>query len=769
MIDDRTDVLGHEPPAITDKAAAGLLLEQYGMSGAVQRLRSERDANFLIEGNEGQFVLKVSNAAEMRQIVDLENAAMAHAGATASVTIPRVVQTQSGQLVGEYRPTADTLHLVRLITGVPGRAADETSIAPGFAHQLGAVCAGMALALRDFDHPAASRTIDWDPRRVTTLQSAVSALPEARHVQIAELLVRLQSLESGLHGLPSAVLHSDVTLSNVMVDDRGDVRAVIDFGDMHRSTRVVDAAISLASLLRVSTDLWNDAHDFVDGYQSVSLFEADEAAVLADLVLARLCTTVLISAKRQRLPGVDPAQVAHMDQGSWRVIDELTSYSETVLKQRFLRATGLSRSGSAVDRSRNLLARRSEFTGGKLSPLFYSKPLTLVSGRGAWVFSDSGEKYLDAYNNVPVLGHAHPAVVQSVAKQGLDLNINSRYLHPNFVELAERLISSLPDGLDTCIFTNSGSEANDLAWRMAQEFTGRSGAIVSSSAYHGVTEATAALSPNTWQAGRSARHVASFHPPARDQEGIIPGAAEGHRCWSEANTQLASRGFTAALTLFDPMFTSGGILDPAPHFVGALTQAAHDAGSLVLADEVQAGFGRSGAGLWSFSATGISPDFVTLGKPMGNGFPIAALITRSEIAERFALAGEYFSTFGGNPVSCAAALTVLDVIEARGLVESSRSVGFHLRERIDEALNGCQALVDVRGIGLIAGVEFSAEIDSARKVDKLVEEMRNRGVLVGCTGPRNTVLKIRPPLIWNESHVEVMIKALTDAVRDIDW
>jgi 4-aminobutyrate aminotransferase-like enzyme len=373
-------------------------------------------------------------------------------------------------------------------------------------------------------------------------------------------------------------------------------------------------------------------------------------------------------------------------------------------------------------------------------------------------------RYLDAYNHVPVVGHAHPAVAQAVGRQTATLNVNARYLHPNAVELAERLLATMPDGLDTCVFVNSGSEANDLAWRMATCHTGRAGALVTSTSYHGVSAATAALSANTWRAGVRPGHVATMAAP-RAAGDVIPGQREASAAVAAACAWLSERSLELALCVVDPMFTSGGILHAGTDYLAGLVDAVHRCGGLFLADEVQAGFGRSGHGMWSFSRFGITPDFVTLGKPMGNGYPVAALITRSDIVRSFTAVDEFFSTFGGTPTAAAAALTVLDIIEQEDLVVRSRRYGDLLRERISRCLAGLPCDVDVRGAGLISGIEFHSR--SVDLMPSLVERLRSERILVGSTGPGGRTLKVRPPLIWTDEHIDIFVAGLRNSVVDL--
>jgi 4-aminobutyrate aminotransferase-like enzyme len=299
-------------------------------------------------------------------------------------------------------------------------------------------------------------------------------------------------------------------------------------------------------------------------------------------------------------------------------------------------------------------------------------------------------------------------------------------------------------GLDTVMLVNSGSEANDIAWRIAAGVTGRDGAIVTQHAYHGVTAAIADLSPEEWPEGFDVPRVARILPDAGGDD--VAAAAAG----------LAEAGHALAATFIDAGLTSDGVHPLTPDRLAAIVQATHDAGGLFVADEVQVGYGRSGEHLWTFAHLGATPDFVTLGKPMGNGYPVAAVLTRREIVDGFAFAGSVFSTFGGNPVAAQAGLAVLDVIRDERLIPQVKRVGELLLRRIGELQTRYDEIVAVRGLGLLIGVE----LDDAARAKGVVDGMRERGVLIGRTGRHDDVLKIRPPLVFDEKNAAVLLAAL---------
>jgi 4-aminobutyrate aminotransferase-like enzyme len=368
-----------------------------------------------------------------------------------------------------------------------------------------------------------------------------------------------------------------------------------------------------------------------------------------------------------------------------------------------------------------------------------------VRAEGVWIHEPGGHRLLDAYNNVPVVGHCHPRVTEAVVRQTRLGAVNARYLAEPLVELAERLLGTFPSaiGLDTVLLVNSGSEANDLAWRFAAEVTGRNGAVVTENAYHGVTAATTALSPEEWPSSRRPPRVARIPPPGSGADLAAALAA----AVAELDDGLAA-------TFLDGAVMSDGIYSPEEAELRLLVERTHAAGGLYVADEVQAGHGRLGPELWSFVPHGIAPDVVTLGKPMGNGYPVAAVVTRRELAERFPYAGTTFSTFGGNPVAASAALAVFDVLEDERLPERATGLGARLRSAIESLRK--EDVVEVRGTGLLAGVQLSR----AEVAEHAADRLREQGILVGRTGKRGDVLKIRPPLVFTDEHAELLVAAL---------
>lgn len=776
MSDHRPDLLSTPPPDIDPAGALDLVRTQWlPQAGRASVVACERDAIFSIDD---AYILKISHEAETASSVDMEIQAQ-NLLAAASPPIPVPVQIPT---VGGDRTTlarAETpdgkVHLARLATVLPGRELEGRPISCETAFDMGALGARVQRALQGFFHPDGNRVRDWDIRRLPAIAPATGAL--------RDIATRVAPALAATRGMSSSIQHADLTLTNVLADGET-VCGVIDFGDMHHTADVCDFAVTLASVLRNTaprqdTSLWDLAAATIDGYQSVRLMSLDEATILGELVLARLAATEVISRRRTDAFAGNADYIARYDDANARTLTELAALPAPELSRRILRIAGLAyaprrfdlhperavpASPEAADAA--LLDRRRAVMGGALSPLFYRSPLHIVGGRGPWMYTADGRTLLDAYNNVAVIGHSHPAVTQAVSKQLEVLNTHSRYLHDGIVTLAERILATMPPELDTCLFTTSGTEANELAWRFATAHTGRSAAVVAEHAYHGSTRWMADLSSNEWPPGYRPGHVETFAAPRNLTEET--GRAAAKERIAAAAARAAAAGDGAALVVADSMFTSEGILDAPASFFQGLADAAHQAGALYLADEVQAGYGRTGPQLWRFALAGVVPDLVSLGKPMGNGFPLAALVTRADIAAALAADYEYFSTFAATPVAAAAGLAVLDTLTDRAIPQRSVTVGDYLAGALVDLARSHPALGEVRHRGLMIGIDLVAGGEPAPRpwAQDLRENLVRHGVLAGLTGPTGTVLKVRPPLVWTERHADLFLQALTGALRD---
>jgi len=422
------------------------------------------------------------------------------------------------------------------------------------------------------------------------------------------------------------------------------------------------------------------------------------------------------------------------------------------------------------------LASRKSLLGKNLS-VSYQRPLKIVRGWMQYLYDETGRAYLDVYNNVPLVGHSHPQVVRAAQEQLALLNTNTRYLHDNVVRYAERLTALLPEPLRVCYFLNSGSEANELALRLARAHTQREDVIVLEHAYHGHTNTLIDISPYKFNGpgggGRKSWvHVAPIPDDYRGphRRGDPHAGAKYAGGVGEIADQLREEGRGVAAFIAETLPSVAGQIVFPPNYLAEAYRRVRSVGGVCIADEVQVGFGRLGTHFWGFASQNAVPDIVVLGKPMGNGFPLAAVITTREIAESFANGMEFFSTFGGNAVACAAGLAVLDVLRDENLQERARRVGDYWMARLKKLQESCALLGDVRGSGLFLGIDLVREAatrePATQQADYIVNRLRECGVLAGTDGPHHNVIKLRPPLIFCETDADLFVDTLERVLQE---
>lgn len=423
--------------------------------------------------------------------------------------------------------------------------------------------------------------------------------------------------------------------------------------------------------------------------------------------------------------------------------------------------------------SSNLLERRLRVLG-EHAPLFYDEPLHLVRGEGVWLFDAEGKPYLDAYNNVPHVGHCHPRVVEAMARQAAILNTHTRYLHESIVAYAELLTAQFDPSLSRVMFCCTGSESNELALRIARHCTQGEGIIVSSHSYHGNTAATIAAS--SWFTPvegrgpliRTVRIIDTYREPntSPHEAARLQAAAV-----EEAIGSFASAGIRLAGLLYCSAFAHEGLPQLAPGFLTPALELVRRAGGLFICDEVQAGFGRFGAAMWGHQRLAAVPDIVTLGKPMGNGYPLAGVVARPDLVARFTTDHMYFNTFAGGPVAAAAGSAVLGVLADEGLLENARRVGRYLVEGLRRLQSRYALLGDIRGEGLMIAAELVHDREQRTPAPELarrvINEMARRRVLISRVGPYDNLLKIRPPLPFSVANADQFLDTLQDVLAAV--
>lgn len=423
----------------------------------------------------------------------------------------------------------------------------------------------------------------------------------------------------------------------------------------------------------------------------------------------------------------------------------------------------------------NLLARRFKVMG-RHSPIFYEEPLHLVRGEGVWLYDNQGRQYLDVYNNVPHVGHCHPHVVQALHQQASQLNIHSRYLNDNLVNYLERLTATFDESLSMAMLTCTGSEANELALRMARHATSAQGIIVTDFAYHGNTESVAEIGTGFMPEAKRTKRVKAFSIP--DSYRGLVGVAQEDLAQAYADQvqqaidEFEEEGIKVAGILVCPDFANEGLLNVPKGFLEKAVANVRRAGGLFIADEVQAGFGRTGKHMWAHQAYGVTPDIVTLGKPMGNGHPLAGVVARPDLVEGFSEQAMYFNTFSSTPVSSAVGMAVLDVLEQEKLQENALSTGRYVLNGLKRLQEKFDLIGEVRGLGMFFALELvldqKTKQPAIHQAKRLINIMRYKGVLISTIGVTDSILKLRPPMPFNQAHADLLLETLADSFEQLN-
>ena len=428
-----------------------------------------------------------------------------------------------------------------------------------------------------------------------------------------------------------------------------------------------------------------------------------------------------------------------------------------------------------MTRASDELFQRRKRALGPAYRLFYERPLYLVKGEDVWLYDADGNKFLDCYNNVPSVGHCHPEVVAALAKQASMLNTHTRYLHHAIVEYSEMLADTLPGDLSVCSLVCTGTEANDLAYRIARSVTGNRGAIKTEGAYHGNSTLVTELSREYEFVRPMPDFIAEAEPPytyrgsfGSDEPNYVEAYAD---CVDAAIDRLAENGHKPAMMIIDSIFDGKGILTPPPEYLHMVYKKVRAAGGLIVADEVQSGLTRLGDNMWGFMDSAVVPDIVTMGKPMGDGHPLAVVVTTPEIAAEFAKETHYFNTFGGNPVSAEVGKKVLEIVLRDNLLGNVKETGDYLMSGLQNLAESHELIGEVRGKGFFVGVELVTDRDektpAERQAAAAIELLRESGVLISRIGRQRNILKIRPPLTFRREHADIVLEKLDAALSRV--
>jgi len=775
------------PPSYTKEDVKRLLSDLYSLDHIlIKPLDGYIDLNFYIKDqHQGQeFVFKISNTFQKEEILAIQHQAMNLVSTLhSSIKCQAISPTLKGKEITKITHPTGASHLVRLLTYLPGTFFSNLEAhSQALFENLGQVLGEMDRIMENFYHPSLHYYFNWDLQNFLDLEVNIPLLQPLAVRRLVKYFMRQYNtvVSPILPKLRRSVIHNDANGYNILVQAKGKdwlITGFIDFGDMIYTHTIFELAIAIAYAIPGQPDPLETACRITAGYHQKYPLNELELEVLFPLISARLCTTLLISASQLQLDpkneyltiSVEPAREALETLIKIDPLKALKAFRDACGFPVYLHSIGLSPEQLSQAR-KNLL--------GKNLSTSYKSPLKIVRGAFQYLYDHKGQRYLDTVNNVCHVGHCHPDVVEAGQKQMAILNTNTRYLHDNIIEYAQQLSATLPEPLQVCYFVNSGSEANELALRLARAYTGKKDFIVIDQAYHGNTNAVIEISPYKFDG------PGGIGAPPHVHKAPIPGTYRGPYKTSDSQAglkyaqevlklieELQKNNKKPAAFIHESIMSVAGQIVFPQNYLSEVYKYVRDAGGICIADEVQVGFARIGSHMWAFEAQGVVPDIVTMGKPMGNGHPLGAVFTTKEIADSFDNGMEYFNTYGGNPVSCAIGLSVLKVIRDEGLQENALKVGKFMKNGLNFLLKKHSLIGDVRGMGLFLGIEL---VQSRKTLEpaknhayEIAEKMKDNGILISIDGPLHNVIKIKPPIVFSESDASFYIETLNRILSNL--
>lgn len=734
----------------------------------IKKLNGYENENYLITTATKKYIFKTYPAQTVSaSLLKAECAALMFLQEPANVLTPIPIRFITGEYVKVL--SLETGHkMCRMLSFLPGDFLGDQKPSKKLIFRLGFFLATINLKLDSFESDAIrARTYEWDLQNLLLNKKYIPYISEIKTRRVVAYFFQQfeQLILPELPSLRKAYIHSDFNEWNVIVREEN-AAGLIDFGDMVYSPLVNEVATALAYITYDKDSFFEWATPFLKAYHEKKPLTTKEVSLLYYLIATKLCISVCQSANARVLqPENKYASVS--EKNAIKMLHFLLTINPIAAEQHFLNALGLDKKELKDVPAK--LAKRERSLSSILS-VSYDDPIFMTRSVFQYMYDGYGNTFLDAYNNIPHVGHAHPKVVEAGQRQMSKLNTNTRYLYDLLPEYAEKLLAKFPKNLNKVFFVNSGSEANDLAIRMAKKHTGNNNIMVLEHGYHGHTQTGIDISDykfNNPKGQGQKDHIIKAPLPKEYQGKFGKGVSAGVLYAKDAVDQIKRQKASVAAFISEPIVGCGGQVPLAPGYLQRLYPEIRKNGGVCISDEVQTGFGRLGSTFWGYEQHGVEPDIVVVGKPMGNGHPIGAVITSSEIAASFAEGVEFFSSFGGNPVSCAIGAAVLDVIEEEGLQENALKVGRYYKSLFTQLQSEDPRIGDVRGDGLFLGIEIVGEghLPDTQLAQFIKNELRNRNILISTDGPSDNVIKTKPPLVFTKENADLVAEELSRALR----
>ncbi len=736
----------------------------------IKKLDGYENANYLLTNKEQKYVFKTYHwSSELFDGItaetDILNTLRSNKG-----KFPIPVKNANNKYVEKIEFNGE-VKIIRMLSYIEGELFAKTKHNKKIFTSFGTFLAKMDKKLSACNnYIIKSKHFKWDIQHFHLNKKYIKDLPEAQDRKVVEYFFQ-QFDELVLPVLPDlrkSIIHNDPNDFNV-VTKNNEVCGIFDFGDMVYTPIINELAIALAYALFDKENPIEYASYIIKAYHKVLPLETREIDILYYLVASRLCTSAINSAYHKK-QDPDNSYISLSEKSVLKLLYKWLSINPLFAKNAFRSAAGMtvetSKSTSQVIKERHNV----------ISPvlgLSYAKPIYMNRSAFQYMYDEYGNTFLDAYNNIPHVGHSHPKVVEAGRKQMARLNTNTRYIYDELNQYATRLLSKFPPSLSRVYFVNSGSAASDLAVRLAKIHTGYNNVLVTEHGYHGNTQTGIDISDYKFShekgTGQKDYIIKTAIPDTYRGKHKNNDGSAGKAYAQDVIAVLKKMGNPVAAFISESIVGCGGQVPLARGYLKKLYPAIRSQGGVCISDEVQTGFGRLGNFFWGYEAHDVTPDIIILGKPMGNGHPLGAVITRNEIAESFEKGPEFFSSFGGNPVSCAIGIAVLDVLEEEELQENSKQTGSYYKKSLEELAQEFECIGDVRGMGLFLGVEIIKDTVSLEPdtelAGKIKNELRNRNILISTDGPYDSVLKSKPPLCFSRDNVDQVIQNLYEILK----
>jgi 4-aminobutyrate aminotransferase-like enzyme/Ser/Thr protein kinase RdoA (MazF antagonist) len=722
--------------------------------------------NFKVETEGTTYILKqYPYSGTTQELLHAENRILKNVSKSGSYDFPIAIKTVDKEELIVQEGT-----IFRLLSYVEGDFLGNIKHTPKLLKSFGEFLGKIDRSLFEtYEATLAAKETQWDLKHFMANEKYLKFIPDIKDRSLVDyfFLQFLENVSPHNYELRKSIIHNDANHWNVLSKD-GKVSGIIDFGDMCHSWTVNEIAVAITYIMMEKENPLEAASHAIQGYQSIFPLETKELDILYYLVAARLCTSVCNSAYAKTLKP-ESEYITISEKPAWRLLRKWLGINPIKCSDTFRLAAGYPKGNKP--KLKEQLKKRNSNLGRALS-LSYTNPIQMQRSAFQYMYDSQGNTILDAYNNIMLAGHSHPKVVRAGQRTIARLNTNTRYVYEEILAYSEKLLSKFPQRLDKVFFVNSGSAATDLAIRMALAYSKKKKIMVLEHGYHGNTRIGVDISHYKYNQGNGLgkqEYIVEAPMPKVFGSGLKDNGSAGKHFAQETIARIdRSKGKVAAF-IAEPIMGCGGQVPLAKGYLKEVYQKIREQGGVCISDEVQVGFGRLGDYFWGYEMYEVVPDMVILGKPMANGHPIGAVVTTSEISKNFAEGPEFFSSFGGNPVSCAIGHAVLEVIQEEKLQEHAKKVGDYLKSLLAELQQEFMEVADVRGMGLFLGVEILDRKGNPNTTlaHKIKNGLRENYILIGTDGPYDNVLKIKPPLSFSKNDADLLVHQLRKIFHDL--